>query len=189
MVCIPTDTAYGLAVDPHHAGAVERLFNLKGRVADSPILLLVNSVEMTGTVGVSSPEFESVAGKFWPGPITLVIPALGSLSRRITAGTGTVGVRWPAASFPLGLLGAFGKPVTATSANRSGQPIARTVDEAVEQLGSGLDAVVDGGRLTRSKTSTVLDLTSVPPVVLREGQVPFDDLADFLGGRLVRRLT
>jgi L-threonylcarbamoyladenylate synthase len=187
VVCIPTDTAYGLAVNPHHAEAVRRLFDLKGRGADDPILLLVDSVEMTGTVGVRSPQFESVAGKFWPGPITIVIRAQPSLSERITAGTGTVGIRWPATSFPLDLLQALGGPVTATSANRSGQPIAATVDEAVEQLGDRLDAVVDGGLLNPSGTSTVLDLTSDPPVVLREGPVRFGALAEFLGGRLVKR--
>jgi L-threonylcarbamoyladenylate synthase len=189
VVCYPTDTAYGLGVDLTNVDGVRRLFELKGRDAAKPILLLVDSVEMTATVGIPSPEFESIAGKFWPGPLTLVIPARPTLPDRISAGTGTVGVRWPKAQLPLTLLAALGQPVTATSANRSGLPIARTVDEAIDQLGDSLDAVVDAGTLTGSATSTVLDLTTDPPQILRNGQVRYSDLAGFLGGRLVDKPT
>lgn len=187
VACIPTDTAYGLAVDPGNPGAVERLFEIKGRQAHKPILLLVDSVEMTETVAVPSGDFALTAAKFWPGPITLVIPARPSLSDRITARSGTVGVRWPQAEFPLRLLAACGHPVTATSANRTGGPIAETIDEAIDLLGTDLDAAVDAGTLPRAGTSTVLDLTSDPPEVVREGPVSYRDLAMFLGGRLRRR--
>ena len=187
IVCIPTDTAYGLAVDPHQVDAVERLNHLKGRASDNPILLLIDSIEMIETVAILDPKFKSVADQFWPGPITIVTSAKPSLPAGITAGTGSVGVRWPAAAFPLALLRAFGKPVTATSANRSGKSVVRTADEAIEELGIGLDAVVDGGPLTSLRTSTVLDLTSDPPEVLREGQISFNELSAFLDDRLVMR--
>ena len=187
VVCIPTDTAYGLAVDPGNRRAVERLFDLKGRPHDKPIPMLVDSVEMMETVARPTSGFERIAARFWPGPLTLVVGARESLSERITSGTAPVGVRWPNAEFPLRVMAACGHPLTATSANRSGKPIARTVDEAAAQLGPDLDAVVDAGPLRAVAPSTVLDLTSVVPEVLREGPVSYDELATFLGGRLRRR--
>ena len=187
VVCFPTDTTYGLAVDPNNAAAVQRLLHIKGRGEGKPILLLVDSLEMTDAVAQPPPEFESLAAGFWPGPITFVVPARSCVSGRITAGTGTVGVRWPGADIPLRLVSACGHPLTATSANRSGRPAARTADEAVDQLGDDLDAVVDAGRLPGAAASTVLDLTANPPALLREGRVPYRDLARFLGGRIRRR--
>jgi L-threonylcarbamoyladenylate synthase len=138
-------------------------------------------------VALPSAEFEIIAARFWPGPITLVVPARDSLSGRITADTGTVGIRWPDADYPLRLLAACHHPLTATSANRSGEPIVRTVDDAIDDFGERLDAAVDAGPLTTEATSTVLDLTSDPPEVLRDGPVLYNDLAIFLGGRLRRR--
>ncbi len=187
VVCFPTDTTYGLAVDPHDPAAVQRLLQIKGRPEGKPILLLVDSLDMAAEVASPPPEFESLAAEFWPGPITFVVRARPGVSRRITAGTGTVGVRWPGADIPLRLVAACGHPLTATSANRSGRPAARTADEAVDQLGEDLDAVVDAGRLAGAAASTVLDLAANPPALLRDGPVSYRDLARFLGGRLRRR--
>jgi L-threonylcarbamoyladenylate synthase len=180
VVCFPTDTAYGLGVDPGNRGAVEKLFRLKGRDADQPILLLIDSIEMGARVARLGDRFGDIAKRFWPGPLTLVVPALPTLSTRVTAGSGTVGIRWPDARFALRLIGACGHPLTATSANRSGQPIADTVDDAIAQLGPDLDATADAGSLSGATPSTVLDLTSNPARILREGPIRAEDLASVL---------
>jgi L-threonylcarbamoyladenylate synthase len=185
VVCFPTDTTYGLGADPGHPAAVDRLFDLKGRAADKPVLLLVDSLEMAATVGVLAPRVAAIAARLWPGALTLVVPARPTLSTRITAGTGTVGLRWPDARLPQQLLRAFGKPLTATSANRSGAPIAATVDDAWRQLGAGLDGAIDLGPLPDASPSTILDLTSRLPRILRHGPVGFDALAEAFGGDIV----
>jgi L-threonylcarbamoyladenylate synthase len=190
IVCFPTDTAYGLAVDPFQPEAVETLFRLKGRPAEKPILLLVDSMSMLESVALPPPGFTDFAARFWPGPITAILPAREGFSERITASTGTVGVRWPDASIPLNLLAAFGRPVTATSANRSGMPVAATVDEALAQFSGGdgvrLAAAIDDGPRPRTGASTIIDMTVDPRVVVRDGLVAFADLAGFLGGRVRR---
>lgn len=188
IVCFPTDTTYGLAVDPFNEPAVEALFGLKGRPADKPILLLVDSLAMIETVAVLPAGFDAFARRFWPGPITTILPARERLSPRLTAGTGTIGVRWPAAVIPIGLLAAFGRPVTATSANRSGRPVAATIDEARAAFrdveGFHIDAVIDVGPRPVTGASTLIDMTVDPPVVLREGPVSVSEIEDFLGGRV-----
>jgi L-threonylcarbamoyladenylate synthase len=187
VVCFPTDTTYGLGADPANPAAIGKLFNLKGRAPDKPVLLLVDSIEMASTLGVLSGDSARIASRLWPAPLTLVVPARPVLSTRITAGTGTVGLRWPDAVLPQRLLGAFGRPLTATSANRSGARVASTVDRARRQLGAGLDAAIDIGRLPPAAPSTILDLTSEPPRILRRGPVGFDALAEALNGNILEQ--
>src|SRR5438874_4491510 len=112
VIGFPTDTAYGLGADPFHAGAVERIFAIKGRPDTKPIPLLVNSILMAESVSNPTAPFYELAAQFWPGPLTVIVPA----------GTNTIGLRWPNASFATQLVERFGKPITATSANRSGMP-------------------------------------------------------------------
>ena len=181
VICFPTDTSYGLGVDAANESAVERLFEVKGRPESKPILLLVNSIEMASAVSRPTPDFEAVASRFWPGPITLVVHAGRTLSGRVTAGTGTVGLRWPRMPLALDLVELLGRPLTATSANRSNRPVVGSVSEAVEQLGEGVDVYVDAGPLRGSPVSTVLDLTENPPVLLREGRVSRAELTEFFG--------
>ena len=187
VVCFPTDTLYGLAVNPSNPEAVERLFTLKGRTGAKPILLLLDSIELARTVSLPNPVFEEVAATFWPGPLTLVTPAQDHLSDRVTGGTGTIGVRWPDASVPRLLIEAFGVPITGTSANRSGQPGVRSALDALHQLGEGVDVVIDGGTLGDSPASTVLDVSGDVPILLREGPVTYQTLVRFFDGRLQRR--
>ena len=186
VVCYPTDTVYGLAVNPLNQNAVERLFTLKGRDELKPILLLSNSVEMARTVSVPNVVFERVSAAFWPGPLTLVTEAQDHVPDRITAGTGTIGVRWPNAAVPGQIIEAFGLPITGTSANRSGQPEIRCALDAVQQLGEDIDIVIDGGTLGGTLPSTVLDVTADPPVLLRDGPVTFPAISRFLDGYLQR---
>ena len=188
VVCFPTDTVYGLAVNPSSSEAVERLFTLKGRDASKPILLLVDSIEMARTLSVPNLLFEEVARAFWPGPLTLVTGAREHLLTRLTAGTGTIGLRYPDARVSCQLIEAFGCPVTGTSANRSGLPVAGSPDDVIQQFGNEVDIVIDGGSLKDSSGSTVLDVSSEAPVLLREGPVTYETLIRFFDGRL-RRLS
>jgi L-threonylcarbamoyladenylate synthase len=181
VICFPTDTSYGLGVDAANESAVERLFEVKGRPESRPILLLVSSIGMALAVSRPTPDFEAAASRFWPGPITLVVHAGRTLSGRVTAGTGTVGLRWPRMPLALELVELLGRPLTATSANRSNRPVVGSVSEAIEQLGEGVDVYVDAGPLRGSPVSTVLDLTKNPPVLLREGPVSREELTEFFG--------
>ncbi len=187
VVCFPTDTIYGLAVNPSNREAVEQLFTLKGRAEAKPILLLLNSIEMARTLSVPNPAFEEVAAAFWPGSLTLVTGAEDHVLDGVTASTGTVGVRWPKASVPNQLIEAFGSPITGTSANRSGQPGARSAIDALHQLGESIDIVIDGGELEDSPASTVLDVSGDQPVLLREGPITYEMLIRFFAGRLQRQ--
>lgn len=186
IIAFPTDTAYGLGVDPFERRAVDRLFELKGRPETKPILLVIDSMAMAESVSRPSDVFHGVAKKFWPGPLTIIIESRSHVPMNITAGTHTIGLRWPVAPFVSGLLKRFGKPITATSANRAGQLSAITAEEIRAQFNEGLDAIVDGGTLPARGGSTLLDITVDPPVVLREGPVTFESLHEFFNGRIRR---
>lgn len=189
VIAFPTDTAYGLAADPFNETAVDRIFRIKGRLETKPILLLVDSVRMAESVIYPTDVFYRVVEAFWPGPLTIIMHAVVSLPARVSAGTKTVGVRWPIAAFATGLVSRFGSPVTATSANRSGMPSPVIAEEVQRQLGDSVDALVDGGVLPSSGGSTLLDLTADLPVLLREGPVPFETLVEFFEGRIRRRVA
>jgi len=188
VIGFPTDTAYGLGADPFNESAVDRIFEIKGRADGKPILLLVESLTMAESIVQATDIFYTVAEKFWPGPLTLILDTIAVLPANVTGDTETIGIRWPVAPFATALLRSFGKPITATRANRSGMPSAVTAEEVRQQLGDGLDALVDGGVLPSRHGSSVLDLTVDPPVLLREGPVTFETLSSFLGGR-IRRLV
>ena len=180
VIAFPTDTAYGLGADPFNDGAVRRIFEIKGRPETKPILLLVSSMEMANRVVTLSEKAVALAERFWPGPLTMVLPARDTVSSGITAGTGTVGIRWADAPFAQRLLTAFDRPITATSANLAGRPSTVTIAEVREQLGESLDLVVDGGTLPARGGSTLIDLTAIPARLLREGPIPEAELSDVL---------
>ena len=117
----------------------------------------------------------------------VILPAAKSVPLKVTAGTKTVGIRWPVSGFATQLVKRFGLPITATSANRSGLPSAVTAEEVRDQLDESVDALVDGGRLPSPGGSTLLDLTVDPPVVLRDGPVSFENLKEFFEGRIRRQ--
>src|SRR5207302_584372 len=120
IIAFPTDTSYGLGVDPFNESAIARIFEVKGRPDTKPILLLVDSVTMAESITDAGAVFRAVAERFWPGPLTLILNAAASISTQLTAGTKTIGLRWPAAPVATALVHRLGKPITATSANRRG---------------------------------------------------------------------
>jgi L-threonylcarbamoyladenylate synthase len=121
-----------------------------------------------------------LAERFWPGPLTMILPARKTVPDSVTAGKGSIGVRWARAPFANRLLDAMMQPITATSANRAGMPTAVTASEVKDQLGDSLDYVVDGGELPHRGGSTLLDLTETPARLLREGPIGEAELSDVL---------
>ena len=170
-----TDTFYGLGADPLNKAAVVRIRELKGRDDNKPILLLVSDVSIVERVIAKRSEaFARAAAAFWPGPLTIVGVAVTTLPEEITAGTGTVGVRLPADETVRALVRECGGVLTATSANPSGSEPARSASEVASYFPQGLDLIVDGGLVTATEPSTVLDVTTGAPRIIREGALSRD---------------
>lgn len=178
LCVLPTDTQYALCADALDGGAAARVFAAKRRAADQALPVCVGGLEELGHVAHATPLARTLAGRFWPGPVTLVLRAKAWLPDEVTAGLGTVAVRCPALSFSRDLARRFG-PYVVTSANRSGEPPAATVDEAIRQLGGDVHLFVDAGPLPGAP-STIVDATGDAPRVLREGAVAS---AEIVGGR------
>jgi L-threonylcarbamoyladenylate synthase len=175
VIAFRTDTFYGLGADPFNAAAVARIRGLKGRDDNKPILLLISDPEQVERLIVERSEsFVRAAESFWPGPLTIIGRAVAALPAAITAGTGTVGVRLPADESVRELVRECGGVLTATSANPSGREPGRSVAEVASYFPSGLDLIVDGGEVTATEPSTVLDATTSPPRVVREGAIHVD---------------
>lgn len=176
MIAFRTDTFYGLGADPFDVTAVARIRTLKGR-DDKPILLLISDLnQLERLVVESSQEFSDLAAKFWPGPLTIIGKAVDDLPHEITAGTGTVGVRLPNDETVRQLVRDCGGVLTATSANPAGRNPARSAEEVRAYFPEGLDLIVDGGEVTATEPSTVLDATTSPPRIVREGAIRANEI-------------
>jgi L-threonylcarbamoyladenylate synthase len=170
VVACPTETFVGLLADATNARAVERVVALKGRDAGQPMGVLVPELAaLSVIVGELPPRARALAEQHWPGPLTLVLRARPGLPRALLR-DGKIGVRVPGPSPALELVRAFGAALTATSANRSGEPPARTSDEAARIFGRALDAIVSGAA-PGGLASTVIDATTEPLRVIRQGAV------------------
>lgn len=174
VVAFPTETYYGLAVDPFNLAALSRLFALKGRSHDKPVLLIVdNPAQLSGLVAEIPSPFPLLMEKFWPGPLTLVFPGVPSLPEMLTGSRGTIGVRVSSHPVARQLVRAFGRPITATSANVSGKPAAVTASGVFDQLGLNMEAVIDGGETPGGQGSTILGYQEGKVCLLRAGVIPF----------------
>jgi L-threonylcarbamoyladenylate synthase len=173
VIAFRTDTFYGIGADPFNAEAVARVRELKGREDNKPILLLISDVEqIERLIAERSAAFARAAEKLWPGPLTIIGRAVATLPLEITAGTGTVGVRLPADESVRELVRQCGGVLTATSANPSGREPGRSASEVTSYFPHGLDLIVDGGEVIATQPSTVLDATTSPPRIIREGAIP-----------------
>lgn len=182
IVAFPTETFYGLGADPFNAMAVERLFEVKGRESGKPILLVIDDMKHAeGIVKTISEEAWSLIRKFWPGPLTLLFESTSRVTSALTGGTGKIGIRIPSHPVARKFLQAAGQPLTATSANRSGQPGATTAQTVERTLGPQLDLILDGGATPGGPGSTIVDATLHPPRLIREGKIPFRDVLSSLG--------
>jgi L-threonylcarbamoyladenylate synthase len=185
LVAFRTDTFYGLGVDPLNPDAVARLKDLKGREDGKPILLLIADMKDVDRFTHSKPAgFEKLSAALWPGPLTIVLPAGNALPGAITGGTGTVGLRLPDDEAVRQFLRACGGSLTATSANPSGRNPARSALEVVDYFSSAVDLIVDGGDVTATKPSTVVDVSQTPAKLIREGAVAREQLEEILRDRL-----
>jgi len=175
IVGLPTDTVYGLAADPFHAGATDRLFALKRRPRRVELPVLVASAEQALSLTVAVPEPAlRLMKRFWPGPLTLVLPRRPDLNADLGEDDATVGVRCPAHSIPLALCGEVG-PMATTSANRHGQPACTSAAEIEAIFGEGVDIVLDGG-ICAGAPSTVVDCTGAEPRLLRAGRLSWPEV-------------
>ncbi len=176
LVAYPTDTVYGLAAHPDRPEAVERLFEAKRRSSDLAVPLIAATIgQVVAGVGHVTPLARRLADRFWPGPLTLVLDAADRLDRRLLGGRESVAVRIPDHAVARGLAAALECPITATSANRSGEPPAASADEVATALvGPELRLVLDGGPATNPAPSTIVDARGTTPVLVRNGVVPWE---------------
>ncbi|HLE42940.1 MAG TPA: L-threonylcarbamoyladenylate synthase [Methylomirabilota bacterium] len=179
LVAFPTETFYGLGAHALDPAAVARVFGAKGRPADKPLLVLVDSMAMAAEVATEIPErARRLAARYWPGPLTLILRARPHVPPALTAGTATIGLRISDHPVALALVRAAGVPVTAPSANPHDAPPPRTAAEVLAGLGDRVDLVLDGGPTRGGPPSTLLDLTGPAPRIVRPGAVRLgpDDL-------------
>ena len=182
LVAFPTETVYGLGANALDPAAVARIFEVKSRPATSPLIVHVSSLEMARQLVSDWPEAaESLASRYWPGPLTLVLPKHKRIPDVVTAGLGTVGIRVPAHPVALDLIRAAGVPIAAPSANRFSQLSPTTAEHVRAGLGAAVDLVLDGGPTTVGIESTVLSLADERPRLLRPGQVSRGEIEEVLG--------
>ena len=182
LVAFPTETVYGLGANALDAAAVARIFAAKGRPATSPLIVHVDSVEMARSLAARWPEAADVlARRYWPGPLTLVVPKIAAVPDVVTAGLPTVGLRMPAHPLALELIRAAGVPIAAPSANRFTELSPTTAEHVRKSLGSAVDYVLDGGATAVGIESSVLSLAGEEPVLLRPGVIPLPELEALIG--------
>ena len=179
---MPTDTFYGLAADPFNLRAVDLVYDIKSRSRHKPLSLLIESVEQAEVLARPLPdEFYALARKYWPGPLTIIVRAASRLPLKVTANTGNVALRVPAAAIPLAVIRSAGIPVTATSANLSGASECTTAVAVRDQLRNRISIIIDGGASPREVPSTIVDLTDSEArwKVIREGAIPSQEISKF----------
>lgn len=181
-VAFPTETVYGLGANGLDEAAVRRVFAAKGRPADNPLILHITALaELAGLV-VSVPQTaRALAAAFWPGPLTLVLQRSPRVPAVVSAGLPTVAVRMPSHPVAVALIRAAALPIAAPSANLSGRPSPTTAGHVLDDLDGRIDLIVDGGPTAVGVESTVLDLTSDKPALLRPGGVTLEMLARVIG--------
>lgn len=177
LVAFPTETVYGLGADALSAVAVRRIFEAKGRPATDPLIVHIHSWDQLAVVADSVPALAwKLARAFWPGPLTLVVPRAAAVPLEVTAGGPTVAVRMPRHPVALALLRAVDTPVAAPSANRFSRPSPTLAQHVLDDLAGRIEGVLDAGPVSIGLESTIVDVTQVPPVVVRPGGLPLEAL-------------
>lgn len=181
MIIYPTETLYGIGADATNAAAVQRVYAVKKRKDTKPVLVIVHSKEMLRRVVAAMPgSAERLMEAFWPGPLTIVFQASDMIPNELTQSTKTVGVRIPSNTFCLKLVERCDCPLTSTSANISGEPVHRTIEQIQAALQQEVDLYIDAGTLPESKPSTVVSVVHDPPKLLREGVIDVAQLREIL---------
>lgn len=182
LLGIPTETVYGLGADALNEDAVRRIFEAKGRPQDNPLIIHVPSADWLARYCRDVPDAAyQLAARFWPGPLTMILPRRDIVPLRTTGGMETVGVRCPDHPVTLAIIEAAGVPIAAPSGNTSGRPSPTTAGHMMEDMLGKIEGIVDGGPCTVGVESTILDLTVQPPRLLRPGGLPLEALEQVLG--------
>ena len=185
LTAVPTETVYGLAANGLDAGAVEKIYEVKGRPAVKPLSLMVPDKTALDVYGCQVPRGARVlAERFWPGPLTIVVRAAAGIPAIVLAGGDTVGLRCPASEKTLELLRRCALPLAAPSANPSGAPSPKTADQVAAYFDGKIDAIIDGGPCGVGVESTIIDLAHRPWHILRQGGLPEADIREALIGSL-----
>ncbi len=173
IIAYPTETFYGLGADGRNEEAIKRIFLIKGRTFQNPISLIIGDVSYVKGLVEEIPEFAlHLMEKFWPGALTIVFKASTDVSPLLTAGTRKIGIRLSSHPVAAALAVKLGRPITATSANPSGGHECTRVEEFVHGMGDHIDIIIDAGQTPGGSGSTVIDVTTEPPTILREGAIP-----------------
>ena len=182
LLGIPTETVYGLGADALNEDAVSRIFLAKGRPQDNPLIIHVPDASWLERYCRSVPPAAyQLAERFWPGPLTMILPRRDIVPLQTTGGLETVGVRCPNHPVTLAIIEAAGVPIAAPSGNTSGRPSPTTATHMIEDMDGKIDGIVDGGPCTVGVESTIIDLTVTPPRLLRPGGLPLESLRQVLG--------
>ncbi len=182
LLGIPTETVYGLGADALNEDAVSRIFLAKGRPQDNPLIIHVPDASwLESYCRDVPPAAYQLAERFWPGPLTMILPRRDIVPLQTTGGLETVGVRCPNHPVTLAIIEAAGVPIAAPSGNTSGRPSPTTAAHMIEDMDGRIDGIVDGGPCTVGVESTIIDLTVTPPRLLRPGGLPLESLRQVLG--------
>ena len=181
LVGFPTETVYGLGADALNAEACANIFAAKGRPADNPLIAHICTEEMGDRIAEFTPMAEKLAEKFWPGPLTMVMPKKTVVPDTVTAGLQTVAVRWPVHPVAAALIEAAGTPIAAPSANLSGRPSPTTAAHVFEDMDGRIPLILDGGCCGIGLESTVVDVRGQYPVLLRPGRITAEELREMFG--------
>jgi L-threonylcarbamoyladenylate synthase len=189
VVALPTETVYGLAADVANADAIARVYAIKGRPAEHPLIVHAHDVDaLDGYVAAITPALRALAERFWPGPLTAIVARGPRTPRSVTGGQETVAVRVPDHPLALAVLAAFGGALAAPSANRFGRVSPTTAAHVRTDLGGEVDLIVDGGPARVGVESTIVDLTSAVPAIVRAGAVTPSHIGAALGVPVVTRI-
>jgi len=182
VIVFPTETLYGLGADALNFTAVEKVFQLKGRDPNNPFPVLVSDRSMLNSlVAKVSPLAEKLIERFWPGPLTLVLPARNDIPPPLVNSTGAIGVRISSQPIANEIVRMLGQPLTATSANPSGQPGAQTIAQARDYFSGKIKVFIDGGALTSKTGSTVAAVVGNKIKIIRAGEIGKDELQNVVG--------
>ncbi len=182
LVAFPTETVYGLGADARNPEAVKRIFTAKGRPADHPLIVHIADAQQLTQWAQNIPiSAWKLAKAFWPGPLTLILPRLNDVSDVVTGGLDTVALRVPGHPVALALLSEFGRGIAAPSANRYGRVSPTSAEDVLEELSNSVDLILDGGRCLVGIESTIVDLTTMTPRILRSGKITQEQLQRVLG--------
>lgn len=177
VIAYPTETFYGLGVKFDNIAALMKLYGIKHRSWNKALPLIIGEKRLLELIASSiTDSAEKLAEKFWPGPLTLLLPANPDISEFITAGTGKIAVRIPGESFALDLARSLGFPITATSANISGMPPADNADDVIRYFGDAIDLIIDCGKTPGGKPSTIVDASEKKIRILRAGAISAEEV-------------